>query len=369
MEDLNRALDIAKSSMFLNKNAAFLAPVMCSMNFTWDESIPTAATNGVALKINPTFFKDSDKEKRKFIILHEIWHTARLHHIRGEGKDPKTWNIACDIIINNDLKRNMIYVPNNAYVDLSIGDISEEELYEILLQSGNSSGDGYLSGDLEKGQKEVSNDNELKQQITNIVTSALEQAKLADSFGSVPGSIRQFMDKFLAPSIPWNVVLQNYLTDLQDHDYSWSRPNRRYSDMYLPGKVPNEGRLEHLAFFMDVSGSISDEEIIRFNSEIKYIQEVLNPKKLTLIQFDTEIQDIRELVEGEPFKSIDIIGRGGTSLSEVYKWIINNNPTASVIFSDLECRMMKQPKSPVIWAIINNPHKIPPFGKTIHVEV
>ena len=41
------------------------------------------------------------KEERLFVILHELWHVAKLHSIRRESRDPRLWNIACDYHINN----------------------------------------------------------------------------------------------------------------------------------------------------------------------------------------------------------------------------------------------------------------------------
>src|SRR5690606_10120403 len=103
-----------------------------------------------------------------------------------------------------------------------------------------------------------------------------------------------------------------FFTDLLDEDYSWKRPNRRYQDMYLPSRFTDDGRLAHLAYYLDVSGSITDPQVLRFNSEVKYIQEDLKPEKLTLIQFSDKITQVKEFEVDEPFDEIKVVGRGGT---------------------------------------------------------
>lgn len=53
---LDRDLDRTKTRVFLGKNAAFLGPLMCSLEFKWDTTIETAATNGLMIKWNPYYF-------------------------------------------------------------------------------------------------------------------------------------------------------------------------------------------------------------------------------------------------------------------------------------------------------------------------
>ena len=370
---MNRLLDKAKSAIFYNSNAAFLAPIMCSMEFKWDDKIETAVTNGLIIKINPNFFKELSFEERKFVILHEVWHTARLHNIRGENKDHELWNIACDLVINNQLKYNNDFIPkwcvhSNKYSY----DTSEEEIYYDLLDDkdknqGNSSKDKLGNDIQEFGNPNQSNGINQEQKVVNIVSNAMEMAKISDKAGSIPGNLQQFFDNFFKSIVPWQTILQNYLKDLDEEIYSWKRPNRRYQDIYLPSLVQDEGRLEHLAFFLDVSGSIDDAQLQRFNSEVKYIQEIMRPKKLTLIQFDTDIQKIDVLTEDDKFNKLNVVGRGGTSLECVHDWIVKNKPTCSVIFSDLYCEPMEDPKIPIIWVIIDSEIQ-PEFGKCIFIN-
>src|SRR5690606_7356868 len=198
--------------------------------------------------------------------------------------------------------------------------------------------------------------NQEKQTVINSVVQAVHQAKASGQAGNIPGAIKEILKKFLEPVIPWQTVLMQFFTDLLDEDYSWKRPNRRYSDMYLPSKFTDDGRLEHLMYFLDVSGSISEAQILRFNSEVKYIQETLKPQRLTLIQFDTMIQDVKEFNVDDPFDEIEIIGRGGTSFVPVREYIQEHKPTAAIIFSDMFCPPMEplEEEIPIVWVVMDN---------------
>jgi predicted metal-dependent peptidase len=371
--ELNRQLDKVKSKVFQEKNAAFFGPLMCSLEFHWSEEIPTAGTDGVQIIWNPNFFKECCFNTNKTVLRHELDHAARLHAVRRVDRNPEIWNYACDIRINNDLQNEGYSFEGieDAWILHLLdrnGPMVEEDIYDYLMKkatpipAGGSFGKGG-TGDM------LPLPNDKKQQAVNNVVRAVQQAKAANAAGSIPGGIESMLNEFLKPIIPWESALMKFFTDLLQEDYTWRRPNRRYQDVYLPSRFTDDGRLEHLMYFLDVSGSITEKEIVRFNSEVKYIQDTLKPQKLTLVQFDTRIQDVRVFEEGEPFSKIKIVGRGGTSLTCVRDYIEKHKPTAAVIFSDLYCTPMQKLRQeiPIIWVVVNSLAQNPSFGKVIRI--
>jgi predicted metal-dependent peptidase len=367
---LNRELDRAKSGVFLGRNAAFLGSLMCSLTFSWTRDIETAATNGINLYWNPDWFQKLPPKTRETVLLHELWHVARLHMIRAGSRCPDVWNVACDYRINNDLaNEGYTFEGTKPCLDHDYdlaGIASEEDIYDLLIKPGSppppQSGD--LAGDM------LPQDAGQKQAAINAVVQAVQSAKVMGQAGSIPGGIEETLKNFLEPVIPWEVVLMQFFTDMLEEDYSWKRPNRRYCGMYLPSRFTDDGRLEHLAYYLDVSGSITERDILRFNSEVKFIQTVLKPQRLSLIQFDTQITHVREFQESDPFDEIQIIGRGGTCLIPVREHILATEPTAAIIFSDL-CVAPMEPLDrdiPVIWVATGNAHATVPFGKLIHIK-
>ena len=92
---LDKELDKVKTKVFLGSNAAFLGPLMCSVNFLWTEDIMTAQTNGISLYWNPHWFLKLPFDTRVTVLLHELWHIALLHMLRRGTRDPEIWNYAC----------------------------------------------------------------------------------------------------------------------------------------------------------------------------------------------------------------------------------------------------------------------------------
>jgi predicted metal-dependent peptidase len=375
VENLQRELDRVKSKVFLGKNAAFLGSLLCSLNFIWDESTETAATNGLSFWWNPNWFLELPPATRETVLLHELWHPGRLHMIRRGNRDPEIWNYACDIRINNDLENegHSFVGAEDCWKDQSFGNMVEEDIYDFLIQNqkppppnGGSWGAKDKGGDITLlDQKQIVS-------AVNNVVRAIQQAKMAGDAGAIPGGIETIIEKFLAPIVPWEQHLNQFFTDLCDEDYSWKRPNRRHigDDLYLPSRIRDDGKLEHLAYYLDVSGSVSNADVLRFNSEVKYIKEFFNPEKLTLVLFDTRITATYEFSPEDTFEKIVVVGRGGTSLVPVREHIQEHKPTAAVIFSDLQCPQM-QPldfQIPVLWVAIRAAGKTVPFGKLIHIR-
>lgn len=389
---LRRELDRCKSSILMDAKNAFLGALMCQLKQDWDESIPTACTNGKSIWWSPHWFLSLPKPARVTVQAHEVWHVARLHMIRRGNRDPLLWNMATDIRINNDLKAmGFSFVglegawmngtlPDGTMIDYP-PEMPEEDIYDDLLKNNvqpppNNPFDGDLGS--EPGEPGTDPgaynsgppDKKASVEQLQAVAQAIQQAKLQKQAGSIPGHLELIVDEFLSPVIPWEQILFNWFTDLITEDYSWRRPNRRYQDMYLPSLQSDEQRLTCLHYYFDVSGSVTDQMIKRFNSEVKYIKDTFNPEKLVLVMFDTKIHEIYEISENDVFDQIKVTGRGGTCLQCVHSHIEETKPTAAIIFTDLECQPMQPLKVsiPIIWTVADNPHAKVPFGQIIHIK-
>lgn len=370
---LNHRMDKVKTKLFLGKNSGFFGSLLCSLDFIWSEDVPTAATDGIRLWWNPVWFEKLTNEVAGTVLRHELDHVARLHAVRRGDRDPKAWNYACDYRINNDLDNDGFSFQgvhpllNHEYDPKGVL-MSEEDIYDLLLQSklnGNGSwGDGGL--DLEEA---FDLDQEEQARAVNIVGSAVAAAKAVGE--DAPGETVKLMDQFLNPVIAWEKVLMKFFTDQLERDYSMRRPNRRFHDMYLASMDDeDDGRLECLLYFQDVSGSITEADSQRFNSELKYVWDELRPKKIIIAQFDTRISKVDTLIEEDRFDWIETVGGGGTSLKPVREMILKERPTAAVIFSDLECSPMDctDINIPLIWATIRNRGAKVQKGQIIHIR-
>ena len=365
-QTLDRMLSKTKGRLFTKKGAGYLGSLLCDHVFVWDPSAETAWCNGTTIGWNPPFYTWLSPEERITVLAHELWHTGFDHMDRmGKVHCPQKWNIAADYVINNMLynagfvfgEKLMSLKP---YLDLQYDNMTTEQVYNLLPEDPPAPQP--LDNDVRPA------DEPSKQTVKSSIIKAMQASRMSKEVGVIPGEVELVMEKFLNPILPWEILLQHYFTELCSDDYSWKRPSRRYDDEYLPSLLGDSG-LEHLIYYIDVSGSVTDEDVLRCNSETKFIHETLAPKRLTLVTFDESIQDTYEFTDDMPFEKIVIHGRGGTELDPVRQHIVKHKPTAAVIFSDLYCHPMEMdPGVPVLWIVVGNKSAKTFFGKRIHID-
>ena len=375
---LNKSLTKTKVKLFFGKSSGFVASLVSTMEFIWDRSIPTACTNGVFMAWNPEFYLSLSSQSRVTVLAHEAWHVAFQHMLRRDNRDPVMYNHAADYVINGMLDDHKYDMTGFPYLlDHKYDGMSTEQVYDALakefgdptnLPLNGLDGDFSEPGKGPPGMDGGMSQKEVMAKAKANVIKAATIAKMSKNAGNLPGEVQTVIDSFLAPKLPWQQILLNFFEALTHTEYSFRRSNRRYIDPILPGKMGTNG-LEHLIYYLDVSGSVSDEDIRRFNSEVKYIKDNYNPEKLTLVTFDTKLQDEYVFEMDDEFEQIVVTGRGGTDLREVYKHAKKNSPTAIVIFTDLYVSIPKQPPGmPLIWICSGHQTATVPYGTLIHIE-
>ena len=368
--ELEQALSRAKLQLFIKKGAAFIASILSQTEFIWDTSIPTACTNGLFVKFNPEFFWNIPNDSRVTVLAHEIWHIAYQHVLsdRIGGRDPEKWNIAADHVINIGLEKDQYSFLGieNCCKDYAYDNMGTEQVYSLLPDKPKSNSKGGQPDPIGTDIEPVPDNQQID--VMSKIVQAVQAARMSKDPGAIPGEIELYVDKFLNPKLPWEVLLRRFFTERANDDYSWSRPNRRYDDIYLPSLISEDG-LTTINYYLDISGSISDGDIKRFNSEVASIKKDFNPGLLNLVTFDTRIRDIYSFTDDQPFEQIVVTGRGGTDLRPVHDHIMKTKPNVAVIFSDMYVEPMQPVGNiPVLWVVIGNPSASVSFGQMVHID-
>ena len=382
-KELDKAWDELVVSVFKGSNRAFYGSLLCSLELKWDETIPTAAvTSDMEILWNPQFFLGLPKETRKFILLHEIEHIARLHMLRVGTREHKRWVYACDFEINlAQVDEGLTYEGTQPLLSEQFRGMTAEEIYEHLendqqdkSDSNGSWGDG--SPDVQQGDPE-NGDGQADQGLTqaqaskiiNAVAKAVQSEKISGYTTEKTAAIETILNRFLKPSLDWNKFLRRYMTDKLKKQLTWKRRNKRFPGIYLPTRRQDKKGLTNITFYLDTSGSITDKMVEIFNSEVKYVFEHFQPKSLNVVQFDTEIRHEIQYNRGTRIKQMTVSGRGGTSLHCVHEHIIKTRPNIVVVLSDLECLPMHRLNGQeILWIVFDNPNAQVYQGKVFHVK-
>jgi predicted metal-dependent peptidase len=363
-----KALDKAKIQLMMTPDSAFFTTVCFSMKHIWDESIPTACTNGTEIRYLPEFFMAQSPAEQLFLILHETLHVALQHVTRRGDRDPQKWNIAADYVINYILVKAGFKMPQGGLYDKKYAGMNTDNVYD-LLPDEESGGLPMLPMDDIREAGDDATQQETAEKIDDILVQASLHSKMAgDKAGSIPGEIDFYIQKLIAPKLPWDRILKSFFSKTIKQGYTLRRPNRRFwPDHYLPSR--NSKALCHIAVAIDTSGSVSDDEFARFASEVYSIMKRQKPTQLTLIQFDTTIKTISEIRSAKDLLSTEFHGRGGTHIEPVMDWAAKNKPTVLLVFSDGHFRNeFPNPKVPIVWLINDNPGYQARYGKVIKYE-
>lgn len=384
-QELTTAFDKAKIGLMTKHSSVFITTILFSLKHTWDESCPTAGTNGVDLVVNPTWFMDMTEGARMGLLAHESWHVAFNHMDRGDAYDHEKYNIAADHVINLMLLDAGYELPADGCHDPKYKGMSTDEVYKLLPDTKKNpdgspaSGPGGTGMDIQYPSDSKGKDGQpatqeekaaIQRKVEDTLIKATTQSKMmGDDAGTVPGDITLMLDDLLNPKLPWEVLFANYMDEYKKEDYSYQKCNRRFMpDFYLPG-LHGEA-LGEVCFARDVSGSVSQRDFTAYVTEINYVKENLAPSMTTIIDFDTQIQNVKQFAPDESILDMKLIGGGGTNLTPVFEYYNKRKPVVLVIFSDLYCPMIQDdPGYPVLWICVGNPRGQVNFGTIIHIDL
>ena len=429
MHDVKKKIKKAKIQLLLRN--PFFATIVLSLPEREDSNLPfVMATDGVQLFYNPSEIERFDLEELVSILAHEALHVALLHPLRREGRDPRMWNIACDYAINPLLKETGFTLPKGALLSDKYKNKYAEEIYTDLMSSSSSASfqssptpspssasssstssspspsqtssqascqapsQASQSQQTSSSQSSCSNPQpspqpsvdpskwggvvdpapgtnlkELENQLKQKIAAAQAAAKKE---GRVPGGLEEEIKKLLYPKLPWSELLRKFFNSLTKDDYTFIRPNRRllYRDLYFPSLYSPGAETVILA--IDTSGSISTKELECFMSELNAILQIHNIKKLVVIQCDSKIQDVKEVIPPNPIPPLQVKGRGGTDFRPVFEYIENHHfdPACLIYLTDLECSSYPPtpPPYPVLWVCTQKNYMPPPFGEVLMLE-
>jgi len=366
--DLKTRLSKAKTSLILDH--PFVGYIALSMPFEWDDNIPTAATNGKRVKLNPKFVEKLTDEELKFLVAHECFHPMLEHNFRRGARQPRRWNMAADYVINKLLTDEGIgKMPKKGLYDPNIyaaGGGTSEGIYDILPEQDEDAGIDGLLDNCEDG--EASTPAEQAQLAAEWKVKLAQAAQAAKMAGKLSANMRRLVDEVLQPKVDWRSVLYQFLVKCKNDERSFARFNRRFlsQGMYLPS-VSGEAMGE-IVFAVDCSGSIDEHTINQFAAEINRVKQDLMPACMHVIYFDSEVTRVDSYNQYDDLE-ITPQGGGGTDYEPVFKEIEKRGitPVAIVFLTDLCCSSFGEPPdAPVLWVTTERGEA--PFGEVVDIK-
>ncbi|HET9909515.1 MAG TPA: VWA-like domain-containing protein [Anaerolineales bacterium] len=376
--DLDSILSVLRTR--LCSRTPFLGSLLLFAETISVDTIPTAATNGRQIMINPQFFERLTLDQQEAVLLHEVLHAALLHVSRGTGRDAKRWNIAADIVVNGILTREGFNLPADSVQDQTLERFSVEEVYDLLEKSpwdkkGFALGSPDLLTQDGMGNEQNSMPGALGQEQMRATDAhwrnAFEQASvMAETLlhGSLPASIQRELQTLKGGQLNWRHYLWRYLVRTP---IDFGEFDRRFvgKGLYLETL---EGETVSVAVAVDTSGSINDEQIQLFLSEVLSILLAYPQLNCQLYYADAVLHGPYELTPYASFPSP--VGGGGTDFRPFFtKLAQDHSPwvtTVAVYLTDGYGFFPSEPPSfPVLWVVTPGglDSSYFPFGETVRL--
>lgn len=361
------AFDLNLHVYRLLQNEPFYAAISRRVNKASSTALPTAGvrickeTKQFEMLYNPDFFEKLSDPEKAAVLRHEFDHLV-FDHVTGrlpaEGMT-KLWNIATDLAINSHIKDipKIACIPGEGpFAHLEKGKAAEFYFEELKKQQQekdkdkSEKGDGEPSNgepgdglpdtfDSHDGWSEQSDDidntdNEIaKERLKEAIKKAAEECSKSNNWGSVSAEQRKKIMDSLQTSVDWRKMLRYFVKTSQRCDKSSTvrRINKRFPRIHAGKKV---NRVAKIAISIDQSGSVSDQMLALFFSELNQLAGIAT---FTVIPFDTIVKDslVYEWKKGQK-KEWNRVMCGGTDFNAPTKWVNDSHEfDGHIILTDM----------------------------------
>lgn len=410
-----RRVQKAKVSLMRHPKFALLSGILMVGKTSVVDDMPTAATDGRDERYGREFVKELRDPELAFVVAHEAGHKMFRHLVTWRklyDEDPALANMACDHVINLMLRdidpaEQIIAMPKYkdgpmkgkpmGCLDVRFKGLNAKQVFDILKKeresgsgdcegsggggggsSGSGSGSQNGSGGFDEHDWGKAKDmtTEERKELERDIEQAIRQGAIAAQkiAGAGAGGMDRALMELLEPKINWREVLREFVKSIcasKDRS-SWRRVNRRFigNDVYLPTLVGE--KVGHLVIAIDTSGSVGGRELAVFLTEVKGIAEEVNPERVDLIYWDSEVAAHEEYTDPSAIvQSTKPRGGGGTSPSCVSTYLNDKRitPEAIIVLTDgvVGSDWGNDWPAPVLWCI-TTPNITAANGTTLNIK-
>lgn len=360
----NTTFDLNRHVARLLMDEPFFAALSRKINKQARTDIPTAGVTvsedgHFQLLYNASFFEGLTDVQRAGVLKHEFYHLV-FEHVTGrkptEGLTRQD-NICMDLAINSHLKGELPenccmpgegpfeWAPLGKTYEWYKANWPESEEPEggegEPGEGGEPGGEGGSQGSMDDMQFDDHDgwgegkglDREIaKERLKEAVKQAANEASKAGSWGSVPGECRREILDRIATRIDWRKMLRYFIKTSQraNKQSTVRRINKRYPYIHAGKRVNRHARI---AISIDQSGSVSDEMLAAFFSELS---KLAKHAEFTVVPFDTEVAEEYVYVwKRNETKKWERVRFGGTCFNAPTKWVNQRGFDGHIVLTDL----------------------------------
>lgn len=327
---------------------------------------------------NPVYVQQHTPLELAAVIQHELEHVLRCHCLRAPGRDAHPWNIACDMCVNGSRTEPRIglldpgtgvrVIPEaDVIVWIPSGwplDATAEQYYQRLLDDSAARRNG--SGVRLLDDHSVWQTSEASAADAMALAAAVMAASQNLAQG-MPAHWRGAIRETAPPQIGWKTQLRRFVQRIAgDRTLSWSRRNRRCDVFGVPGH--KRERRSVLTVIVDVSGSVSTEELGRFFGEI---DAVCGEALVSVLLWDHALCGFHARYRPGDWRHLTA-GGGGSDMAAPVEWLVAERKVGDgiILFTDGFCTWPVPHPFPLLTVVTGPAGQVagPNWGKTIYLN-
>ena len=362
----------------------YFGTLASKLELVQNENIEAFVSTGVKLEYNSDYLETLEVNELEFIFANGAMHASLAHEKRKSNRSGWLWQMATDMAINDMLVTNGLTLPQRAQYRKRFAGMYAEEIYaelkadilrddEDLEYEADNVDDVELHDDVKKEpkpeQQEVQKQiaEELKEEILQEQLLAEEAIALLvgeQKQGEAPLSIERFFTLEDSGKIDWREELKAAIDRYFRDDYVLLPPSKKllYSCIYLPSSVSTTFRL---VIVVDSSGSVDEELLSEFLSEINFLMSLVQTYQIELLVCDDKVHSHRTFYSGEALE-VELKGNGGTDFRAAFNFVEENFDDVKLLlyFTDLKGKFpLNLPNYEVKW--ISSKEEKVPFGSVV----
>ena len=361
-------LTIAQAVRKLLIKEPFYGLFLLSLNKYFDDRVPTACVkrNGinVELCINKQFWDSLSDECELGLLQHEVLHLIYRHLWMCEDfPNKKHFNIASDCEINGYIEHLPPggILPEQYNLPRTMG---TKYYYENIPEEDDDKNDTIDEHDWKDFQGLSDSEKTLvNNQIDHIAKQTAEAVQKQN--GRIPAGLEDYIGKLFKKKervFDWKSYFRRMIGTILDIELKKTR--KKESIRFPDASGLKHKRKSNICVIVDTSGSVSNDELCDFFSEINYVWKA--GANVTIVENDA---DIGRIYNYNGKWDGNVTGRGGTVFEPAVAWYNEHRRDYNTVifFTDGYADVNLDIKGESIWVITSNGCKQDYPGKTIYI--
>ncbi len=341
-----------------------------------NDNIEAFKSNGVTLEYREEYLGELSLEEMEFVLANGAMHQTLAYGMRKNNRSGWLWQMATDIAINDMLVENGLALPYGAQYRKRFSGMYAEEIYaelkdDILRDDEELEYEADDAEDVEQNRSDTSQ-RELSQEA--LQAEILQEQLLAEEAisllerefqkGEAPSSVERFFSLEVFGKVDWREELKGAIERFCRDDYTLLPPSKKllYRGIYLPSNV---SQTFSLVIAIDSSGSVDEQLLNEFLSEINFLMSITQNYRIELLVCDDTIHSHTTFYSGDALE-VKLVGGGGTDFRPVFSFVEEHFDAVKLLlyFTDLEGIFPAEPPEYSVKWVTQKEREIP-FGEIV----